>query len=81
MLQYLLATNSIDFIAGDFNYDLLRVSQNKLLDNFTDHVQLVNKPTLISGSLIDHFYIKKALWENFLLMQLLKTFIFQIIRL
>ena len=50
MLQYLLATNSIDFIAGDFNYDLLRVSQNKLLDNFTDHVQLVNKPTLISGS-------------------------------
>ena len=81
MLQYLLATNSIDFIAGDFNYDLLRVSQNKLLDNFTDHVQLVNKPTLIAGSLIDHFYIKKALWENFLLMQLLKTFIFQIIKL
>ena len=26
MLQYLLATNSID-IAGDFNYDLLKVSK------------------------------------------------------
>ena len=24
MLQYLLARNSIDIIAGDFNYDLLR---------------------------------------------------------
>ena len=33
MLQYLLATNSID-IAGNFNYDLSRVSQNKLLRYF-----------------------------------------------
>ena len=45
MLQYLLATNSISIIAGDFNYDLLRVSQNHFLDIFTDHVQMVNKPT------------------------------------
>ena len=65
MLQYLLATHSIDIIAGDFNYDLLKVSQNKLLDIFTDHVQMVNKPTHISGSLIDHAYIKKALIEEF----------------
>ena len=36
MLQYLLATNSIDIIAGDFNYDLLKVSQNKFLDIFED---------------------------------------------
>ena len=28
MLQYLLATYSIDIIAGDLNYDLLKVSQN-----------------------------------------------------
>ena len=38
MLQNLLATNSIDIIAGDFNYDLLKVSQNTFLDIFTDHV-------------------------------------------
>ena len=49
--QYLLATNSIDIIAGDFNYDLLKVSQNKFLGIFTDNVQMVNKPKDISVSL------------------------------
>ena len=44
MFQYLLATNSIDIIAGDFIYDLLKVSQNKVLDIFTDLAQMVNKP-------------------------------------
>ena len=28
MLEYLLLTNSIDIIADDFNYDILKVSQN-----------------------------------------------------
>ena len=32
---------------------------------FTGHVQMVNKPTHISGSLIDHVYIKKSLTEKF----------------
>ena len=44
IFQYLLATNSIDIIAGDFIYDLLKVSQNKVLDIFTDLAQMVNKP-------------------------------------
>ena len=65
MLQYLPATNSIFVLTGDFNYDLLKVSQNKLLDISTGHVQMVNKPALISGSLIDHVYIKKASREEF----------------
>ena len=30
MFQYLLATNSIDFMAGDFNYDLLKASHKKM---------------------------------------------------
>ena len=63
-LQYLSATNSIDIIAGDFNYDILNVSQNNSLDIFTDHVQMGNKATHISGSLIDHVYIKKALMRK-----------------
>ena len=42
MLQYLVATYSIDIITGYFNYDLLKVSKNKFLDSFTDHVQMVN---------------------------------------
>ena len=32
---------------------------------FTDHVQMANKPTHISGSLIDHVYINKALMEEY----------------
>ena len=35
----------------------LKVSENKLLDIFTQHFQMVNKPTHLSGSLIDDFYI------------------------
>ena len=66
MLQYFLPTNSIDVIPGYFNYDLSKVSQNKFLDIFTDHAQMENKPTHISGSLIDHVYIKKASMEDFL---------------
>ena len=65
MLQYLVATYSIDVIAGGFSCDLLQVSEYKLLDILTDHVQMVNKPTHISGSLIDHVYIKKSLIEEF----------------
>ena len=39
--------------------------KNKLLDVFTDHIEMVNKPTHISGSLIDHVFIKKDLMEEF----------------
>ena len=52
-------------ISGDFNYDLLMVLLNNFIDIFTDHIQMVNKPTHISGSLVDHVYIKKDLMEEF----------------
>ena len=64
-MQYLLAANLLAIIAGDFNYNLLKVLENKSLDYFTDHHQTVNKPTHISGSLIGHVYIKKTLMEEF----------------
>ena len=64
-MQYLLAANSIDVIAGYVNYDLLKATKNRFLDIFTDLVQIVNKPTHISGSLLDHTYIKKALIKEF----------------
>ena len=56
MLQCLVATNSIDIIARDFNYDIL--------DIFTDHAQMVNKSTYVSGSLIED-YIRRALIQTF----------------
>ena len=76
MLQYLVTTYYIDITADDFNYDLLKVSENKLLDIFTDHVQTVDNPTHISRSSMDHIYIKKSLIEVLAVMQLLKTFNF-----
>lgn len=60
MFKHLVAICPIDILAGDFNYDLLIVLENKLFDFFTEHVQMVNKPTRISGSLTDHVYIKKV---------------------
>ena len=65
IMQYLLAAYSVDIIGGDFNYDLLKVTENKLPDIFEDRVQIVNKATHISGSLIDHAYVKKTLMEEF----------------
>ena len=66
MLQYLLATNSLDIVAGDVSFDLLKMLENNLLLNhFTEHVQIVNKPTHISATLIDHVYRKKILMEEF----------------
>ena len=64
-MEYLLAVNSIHIIVEDFNYDLLKVSENKILDTFTENVQRINKPTNISGSLTDYGCIKKTLWKNF----------------
>ena len=42
-----------------------KIVTNKFLDIFTDRVQMVNKLTHISGSFIDHIYIKKALMEEY----------------
>ena len=61
ILRFLLATNYIDILVGDFNHNLLKVSERNLLDTFTHHIQKVIKPTHISRSLIDHVYIKKTL--------------------
>ena len=41
ILQYLLANNSIDIIAQDFNYEILKVSENKLLDIFNFQKKLL----------------------------------------
>ena len=38
---------------------------NLLLNHFTEHVQIVNKLTHISGSLIDYVYIKKTLMGEY----------------
>ena len=39
LLKYVLEKNSIDIIGGDFNYDLLKVSENKFLDILYTYTQ------------------------------------------
>ena len=40
------------------------MTENKLSNTFTDNVQIVNKPTYTSRSLIDHIYINKILIKD-----------------
>ena len=56
MLEYLLATNSIDTVAVDFTFDLLKVLENNLfLNHLADRVQIVNKPIIDLGCLLIMF--------------------------
>lgn len=58
MSEYLHVENSVDFIAESFNNDLSKVLSNRLLDHMVQCIQVVNEPTLMGGSLINHAYIK-----------------------
>ena len=64
MLRYQEAKYFIDIIV-DVNCDMLKFSETKFLDIFTDHVQMVNKPKFLSGSLVDHVYIKNSLIKEY----------------
>ena len=39
--------------------------ENKLVDIFTDYVEMIKKPAHISGSFIDHVCVIKNLMEEF----------------
>ena len=78
ILEYLLVSNSVDVIVGNFNYDLSKVSTNKILDHLKDYAQVVNEATHISWSLIDHVCVKNTLLKDFLSMLKFKTCISQI---
>ena len=54
--------NNIHIILGDFNYNAFTqfANRQKLLAVLTNYRQIIDQPTHISGSLIDHVYIKKT---------------------
>ena len=81
IFQDLVETYYIDVKAWDFKYDLLKLSENKLLDIFTDHVHMVNKQTHISGFLTDYVYIKKSLIEESFTNATVENIYFQIMML
>ena len=60
-LNYLLKAHTVDILLGDFNINYFNSKDREpltlLMESF-HYVQIVKGPTLISGSLIDHGYIR-----------------------
>ena len=57
------------------------MTEGQLLHTFTESVRIVNKPTHMSVSLIDHFCIKKTLMEEFLTNLTVENIYFEIMML
>ena len=65
-LAYVLNAYTIDLIFGDFNINYLNDSEFeplRLLMGSTDFNQIVGSPTFISGSLLDHVYVRTTSLE------------------
>ena len=66
-INYLLRRHTIDIILGDLNIDFYNTNDKKPLEAvMTDlnYVQLVESPTFISGSLLDHVYSRHSNTAN-----------------
>ena len=61
LLRYLTSTHDIDLIVGDFN-----IQPNENLRNVLNlYDQLIERPTFISGSILDHVYVKQSMFSNY----------------
>ena len=62
-IEYLLKAHTIDIILGDLNINFYNskdmVPLTSLMESL-NYVQIVEKPTFFSGSLLDHVYIRQA---------------------
>ena len=62
MVQHLMGNdNNVHIILGDFNKNYLTEESDFLRTRLQDYDMIVQEPTHISGSLIDHVYIHKEL--------------------
>ena len=62
-IDYLLRSNPIDIILGDFNINYFNSKDMEPLTSLMeslDYLQIVKMPTFISGSLLDHVYVRQA---------------------
>ena len=62
-IDYLVRSNPIDIILGDFNINYFSSNDMEVLSSLMqslDYLQIVAMPTFISGSLLDHVYIRQA---------------------
>ena len=66
-MDYLLRAHSIDIILGDLNINFFNTTDIQPLTNLMqslNYVQIIDKPTFISGSLLDHVYVRQAIHAN-----------------
>ena len=61
-LYYVIEAKEVDIIVGDFNIDAC--SKSRLPQIWSEYVQLVEFPTHVTGSTLDHAYVKKTLLED-----------------
>lgn len=62
-IEYLLRAHTIDIILGDLNINFYNSKDMMPLTSLMEslnYVQIVHKPTFISGSLLHHVYIRQA---------------------
>ena len=56
-LENVLSDSFIDIVLGGFNIDILKSMNIDLNNVFPNYTLLVNEPTYVSGSLLDHVYV------------------------
>ena len=65
-LQNILNTFKIDIVLGDFNINFLNHNEIQALHIIMEqlsYTQTVKGPTFMSGSLLDHIYIRNEMWN------------------
>ena len=62
-LYYFIEAKEVDIIVGDFNIDAC--SKSRLPQILSEYAQLVEFPTHIAGSTLDHVYVKKSFLEDY----------------
>ena len=63
-LSRILNDYDIDILLGDFNVDALDKCNTNLRNILQDYKLMNSEPTHLSGSLLDHVYLKKRLLDN-----------------
>ena len=78
-LENLLSDHhTIDLVISDFNTDILNCTNINLQNFLSNYTLLVNDDTHISGSLLDHAYVKNKTLQKFWVDKTKLVFIFLI---
>ena len=62
-LYYFIEAKEVDVIVGDFN--IYACGKSRLPQLLSEYVQLVEFPTHIARSTLDHMYLNKSLLEDY----------------